>query len=137
MSNVYESIMTGLNEAVEDSKSYEKKLTRRVVTVIPVKEYNASEVKKIRNSIGMSQKTFASYLGVSCKTVEAWEKGTNHQSGAASRLLNMMEMDENLTKEFPFVQLKNSWKKDRKIRSKVCGKRTLFLLRIKMIAIYP
>ena len=71
MSNVYESIMTGLNEAVEDSKSYEKKLTRRVVTVIPVKEYNASEVKKIRNSIGMSQKTFASYLGVSCKTVEA------------------------------------------------------------------
>ena len=105
MSNVYESIMTGLNEAVEDSKSYEKKLTRRVVTVIPVKEYNASEVKKIRNSIGMSQKTFASYLGVSCKTVKAWEKGTNHPSGAASRLLNMMEMDENLTKEFPFVTI--------------------------------
>ena len=105
MSNVYESIMTGLNEAVEESKSYEKKLTRRVVTVIPVKEYNASEVKKIRNSIGMSQKTFASYLGVSCKTVEAWEKGTNHPSGAASRLLNMMEMDENLTKEFPFVTI--------------------------------
>lgn len=105
MSNAYESIMTGLNEAVEDSKSYEKKLTRRVVTVIPVKEYNASEVKKIRNSIGMSQKTFASYLGVSCKTVEAWETGTNHPSGAASRLLNMMEMDENLTKEFPFVTI--------------------------------
>ena len=105
MSNVYESIMTGLNEAVEDSKSYEKKLTRRVVTVIPVKEYNASEVKKIRNSIGMSQKTFASYLGDSCKTVEAWEKGTNHPSGTASRLLNMMEMDENLTKEFPFVTI--------------------------------
>lgn len=105
MSNVYESIMTGLNEAVEDSKSYEKKITRRVVTVIPVKEYNASEVKKIRNSIGMSQKTFASYLGVSCKTVEAWETGNNHPSGAASRLLNMMEMDENLTKEFPFVTI--------------------------------
>ena len=76
-----------------------------MVTVIPVKEYNASEVKKIRNSIGMSQKTFASYLGVSCKTVEAWEKGTNHPSGTASRLLNMMEMDENLTKEFPFVTI--------------------------------
>lgn len=76
-----------------------------MVTVIPVKEYNASEVKKIRNSIGMSQKTFASYLGVSCKTVEAWETGINHPSGAASRLLNMMEMDENLTKEFPFVTI--------------------------------
>ena len=93
MSNAYESIMTGLNEAVEDSKSYEKKLTRRVVTVIPVKEYNASEVKKIRNSIGMSQKTFASYLGVSCKTVEAWEAGRNHPEGAACRLLSLTKAD--------------------------------------------
>ena len=103
MSDVYESIVAGLQEAIEDAKSKEKKLPRRVVTVVPVKEYNASEVKKIRNETGMSQKTFASYLGVSCKTVEAWESGINHPSGAASRLLHMMEMDRNLTKEFPFV----------------------------------
>ena len=87
------------------AKSKEKKLPRRVVTVVPVKEYNASEVKKIRNETGMAQKTFASYLGVSCKTVEAWESGINHPSGAASRLLHMMEMDRNLTKEFPFVSI--------------------------------
>ena len=43
MSNVYESIMTGLNEAVEDSKSYEKKLTRRVVTVIDVYKRQESD----------------------------------------------------------------------------------------------
>ena len=93
MSNVYESIMTGLNEAVEDSKSYEKKLTRRVVTVIPVKEYNASEVKKIRNSIGMSQKTFASYLGVSCKTVEAWEKALSlNREISSGRLKNFANL---------------------------------------------
>ena len=78
-----ESIVAGLQEAIEDAKSKEKKLPRRVVTVVPVKEYNASEVKKIRNETGMSQKTFASYLGVSCKTVEAWESGINHPSGAA------------------------------------------------------
>ena len=82
MSDVYESIVAGLQEAIEDAKSKEKKLPRRVVTVVPVKEYNASEVKKIRNETGMSQKTFASYLGVSCKTVEAWESGINHPSGA-------------------------------------------------------
>ncbi len=101
MSSAYESIITGLNEALEDTKK--KKLPRRMVTVVPVKEYTAEEVKKIRNSTGMSQKTFASYLGVSYKTVEAWEAGTNHPSGAASRLLSMMEMNENLTNEFPFV----------------------------------
>ena len=62
MSDVYESIVAGLQEAIEDAKSKEKKLPRRVVTVVPVKEYNASEVKKIRNETGMSQKTFASFL---------------------------------------------------------------------------
>lgn len=106
MSSVYESIMTGLTEALEDAKGKEKKLPRRLVTVIPVKEYKAEEVKKIRQSTGMSQKTFASYLGVSGKTVEAWESGTNHPSGAASRILSMMEMDSNVVEEFPFVSVK-------------------------------
>jgi hypothetical protein len=35
--------------------------------------------------------------------VEAWEAGTNHPSGAASRLLSMIEMDKELTRKFPFV----------------------------------
>ena len=45
MSDVYESIVAGLQEAIEDAKSKEKKLPRRVVTVVPVKEYNASVTK--------------------------------------------------------------------------------------------
>lgn len=93
MKSVYESIMTGLNEAIEDAQSEGKKLNRRTVTIIPVKEYGAEQVRNIRNSVGMSQSTFAGYLGVTKKTVEAWEAGTNHPSGAASRILNMMEMD--------------------------------------------
>jgi hypothetical protein len=60
VSNVYESIMAGLQEAVEDAQSE--------------------------------------------KTVEAWEAGVNHPSGAASRILSMMELDNNLTKKYPFVQ---------------------------------
>lgn len=105
MSNIYENIVTGLQEAIDDSAAKEKKLRRRLVTVVPVKEYSSQEVKAIRNSTGLSQKLFASYMGVSAKTVEAWEKGTNTPSGAASRILNMMEMDEELIKKFPFVQV--------------------------------
>lgn len=105
MSSVYESIVAGLTEAIEDAKSKEKKLKRRVVTIVPVKEYEPFEVKAIRNSTGLSQKLFAGYMGVSDKTVEAWESGKNKPSGAASRLLAMMEMDSELTKEFPFVQV--------------------------------
>ena len=104
MNTVYESIISGLTEAVDDAESKEKKLTRRVVSIVPVKEYEAEQIKRIRKSTGMSQKVFASYMGVSDKTVEVWEAGTNHPSGAASRLLSMMEMDEHLVDDFPFVK---------------------------------
>lgn len=105
MSSVYKSIMAGLNEAVEDAKGSGKKLKRRVVTIVPVKEYGADEVQAIRKSTGLSQRLFAGYMGVSEKTVEAWEAGRNQPSGAASRILHMMEMDSELTKEFPFVEI--------------------------------
>ncbi|MBR4341308.1 MAG: helix-turn-helix domain-containing protein [Lachnospiraceae bacterium] len=101
--SVYESIMAGLNEALEDAQSEKPILRKNKVTVEPVKVFDAAEVKKIRNSTGMSQKIFASYMGVSDKTVEAWEAGTNHPSGAASRLLSMIEKDKELIIKFPFV----------------------------------
>ncbi|MDY3909627.1 MAG: transcriptional regulator [Eubacterium sp.] len=106
MSTVYESIVAGLTEAVEDAKAEKQTLQRRTVTIVPVKSYNASEIQHIRKKTGMSQRIFASYMGVSLKTVEAWEAGTNHPSGAASRILSMMEMDVNLTEKYPFVQSK-------------------------------
>ena len=86
MSEFYDSIMRGLHEAVEDAKG-KRKLPRRTVCVIPVKEYTAEEVKNIRHQTGMSQQLFAEYMGVSDKTVEAWESGRNHPSGSASRIL--------------------------------------------------
>ena len=101
---IYESIMAGLNEAIEDSASKTPILKRQKISVEPVKLYDAVEVKKIRTSTGMSQKTFASYLGVSGKTVEAWEAGINHPSGAASRILSMMEMDGEFVNRYPFVK---------------------------------
>ncbi|MBE5825951.1 MAG: transcriptional regulator [Butyrivibrio sp.] len=101
--SVYESIMTGLNEAIEDSVSEKPILKRHKVVVEPIKTYAADDVKRIRNTTGMSQKIFASYLGVSCKTVEAWEAGTNKPSGIASRFLMMMEMDKELVVKYPFV----------------------------------
>ena len=104
MENVFESIIKGLTEAVDDAENREKTLKRRVVTIIPVKKYKAEEILKIRKSTGMSQRLFAGYLGVSVKTVEAWESGINHPSGTASRILNMIEMNGNVIREFPFVQ---------------------------------
>ena len=36
---------------------------------------------------------FAQYMGVSVKTVEAWEAGRNHPEGAACRLLALTKKD--------------------------------------------
>lgn len=105
MSSVYEGIMAGLKEAIEDANSSDKLLKRRVVSIMPVKQYGAEQIKQIRKATGMSQKVFASYIGVSDKTVEAWEAGINCPSGAASRILNMMEMNDRLIEEFPFVKM--------------------------------
>lgn len=105
MSEIFESIVTGLQEAINDNVLEQKSLKRRYVTILPVKEYSPQEVQKIRNQTGLSQKLFAGYMGVSVKTVEAWEAGTNRPSGAASRILSMMEMEENLIKQFPFIQV--------------------------------
>ena len=104
MSEVYDSIVRGLQEAINDAAG-NKKLLRRTVTVIPVKNYSADEVKKIRKSTGMSQRLFAEYMGVSYKTVEAWEAGTNRPSGSSSRILSMIESNKSFTQEYPFVKV--------------------------------
>lgn len=88
---------------MDDAKNGNATLKKHIVKIEKVKIYKPEDVKRIRQETGMSQRIFASYLGVSNKTVEAWEAGTNHPSGAASRILNMMEMDKNLTQRFPFV----------------------------------
>ena len=104
MSSVFNSIMVGLDEAIDDARKI-KKLPRRTVMITPVKSYTAQEVKAIRHETGMSQKLFAEYLGVSVKTVESWEAGVNHPAGSSSRILSMMERNRNLTEEYPFVKV--------------------------------
>lgn len=106
MSNVYEKIAKGFTEVIEDAKVEKKILQRPTVTIVPVKLYSASDIQRIQNRIGMSRSVFVSYMGVSLKTVEAWDAGTNHPSGVASRILSMMEMDVDLTGKYPFVQSK-------------------------------
>lgn len=90
MSKMYEGLKKGLNEAIAMEKGEVK--GRKVTYVFtPLKKYSNTQVKKIRNSINMTQSVFANYMGVSPKTVEAWERGTNHPIGPACRLLSLLE----------------------------------------------
>ena len=41
----------------------------------------------------MTQAVFADYMGVSPKTIEAWELGRTHPTGPANRLLDILASD--------------------------------------------
>ena len=90
--SVFDKIKLGLEEAV----AYEKgPLSARTTTlsISPVARYRPEEIKEIRHSTGLTQRLFAEYMGVSIKTVEAWEAGRNHPEGAACRLLSLTKND--------------------------------------------
>ena len=56
----------------------------------------AKEVRALRLYLQLSVSLFASLLGVSVKTVEAWEKGTNVPSGPALRLMRMAQKNPDI-----------------------------------------
>lgn len=91
----YGSIIKGLDEAIKINKN-ELKGRRQKIEVSPVQEFSHNEIKSVRLSLELTQNAFAQILGVSIKTVEAWEKGTNVPNGPARRVIGMLKDDPNL-----------------------------------------
>jgi len=97
--SVYESIMQGLTEAADyqQGKIHARKIK---LTIKPVTAFNTNDIKLIRKKTGLSQVVFAGSLGVSPKTVEAWENGRNKPEGASRRLLEIVRDDPSFLKRF-------------------------------------
>jgi putative transcriptional regulator len=93
MSEYFDSIMRGLNEALEHTQGKRELRSHYVESVKPPKAYTPQEVRDIREKLNMSQGYFANVFGVSKKTVEAWEHGRNKPNGAAARLLTIADKD--------------------------------------------
>ena len=103
MDSLFESIKQGLNEAIEYERSNLPNVRVDRVTVAPIHTYTANEIKEIRTQQSMTQRLFAEALGVSAKTVEAWETGTNRPSGIASRMLELLKQDNSLFERYSIV----------------------------------
>lgn len=100
MSSLFDDLQEGLTQAIEaERKGVQLKQTK--ITIAPQKAYQGSDVKRIRNTVGMSQSMFAEYMGVSKKTIEAWERGVNQPKGPACRLLSILETVE--FQKLPFI----------------------------------
>lgn len=90
MTSLFEELCEGLNEAIDFAKDKGPAKTRTFV-ITPVKVFGKDDIKRIRNNAGMTQNVLASYMGVSKKTVEAWESGRTHPTGPACRLLDILD----------------------------------------------
>ena len=103
----FDSIMTGLNEALEYAKGDKTKGRSRIrempPEIKPIKEYSKDDIRAIRINLNLSQRAFADVLGVSAKTVEAWESGINSPAGSSSRIIELLEKDEHLLENYGVV----------------------------------
>ena len=82
--DVYESIKQCITEAAvyQQGKIKARKIS---ITIKPVADYSNDDIKRIRQKAGLSQVMFAGSLGVSPKTVEAWENGRYKLEGASRK----------------------------------------------------
>lgn len=83
---LFDDIKLGLEQAIEYEKG-KLEAKKTTLSILPLDTFTSSEIREIRNKTGMTQVLFAKYMGVSVKTVEAWEAGRNQPEGAARRLL--------------------------------------------------
>lgn len=91
-----ELAIEALTEAVAFKAGKKTGATVRIVTARraqadPAPEVNATQVARIRRTLGLSQPVFAQALNVSAGCVKAWEQGMNAPGGAALRLLEIVE----------------------------------------------
>ena len=84
-------------EALEDARRLTRGDMRGVIVdtlqIIDVPDFSPDEIKALRQAIKMPQRLFAQCLGVTQKSVEAWEGGRSHPDGAARRLLGLLQND--------------------------------------------
>jgi putative transcriptional regulator len=103
---VGEGLIAALKQAVDYEKGKPVKGVKATkISIAPLSRYKAKEIKQIRNKVRLSQSTFAHVLGVSKKTVEAWESGRNEPQGPAKRILMLLEKDNNLLEKYGLIVL--------------------------------
>ena len=102
MSMLFDDLQEGLIQAVDyAANNGPAKVT--TYKIEPVTKLDKEQIRAIRLKARMTQRVFADYLGVSVKTVEAWERGRTHPTGPAYRLMSLLDENPELT--LPFMAI--------------------------------
>lgn len=88
-------LLAGLQSTLEEAKAWKR---GEEVPGLVVRERSLPEVDAaaVRKSLSLTQRAFASILGVSCRTVEAWESGRSNPTPTARKLLYLIQEDHSL-----------------------------------------
>lgn len=87
------SVIESLKDFLDAADRGEQITVRRVKLNLEPRPYTPEEVRMTREKLRVSQAMFAQLMGVSPKTVEAWESGDNPTSGPVCRLLEDINID--------------------------------------------
>ena len=87
-------------DAVHCENEVTKNLRTNKVAVSPLPHYTRDRIRQIRKELHVTQKVFADIIGVSKKTIEAWECGKNIPHGPAQRMLEIMDKNHDALKEY-------------------------------------
>lgn len=87
----FSGIMSGLEEALAFEKG-----TSKAATLARKRSLPQVDVAAERKSLQMSQKAYAAILGVSSRTVEAWESGKSNPTPTARNLIYLISKDHSL-----------------------------------------
>lgn len=90
----FSGIMSGLEEALAYEKGDAKAAT--IVRKRSLPDVNPSAIRKAMN---MTQKDFASVLGVSTRTVESWEAGRSTPTPTARNLMFLIHRNPELVSQ--------------------------------------
>ena len=88
---VYTSLKTGLEEAIAYESGNLPTVKSHIIQISPLPVYKKARIKEIRERLNLTQRNFAIVLGVSLKTVEAWESGKNIPQGPTQRFLELLD----------------------------------------------
>ena len=77
----------------EAHSSGRKRLNSNSIEILPIQRYEPCQIKDIRIKLGLTQSLMGGIVGVSPKTVEAWEAGNRRPGLSASRII--AELDTN------------------------------------------
>jgi putative transcriptional regulator len=88
------SRLQGFTKALENKEAVSKRFTcRKVELKLRPEPYDPSLVKRTRRILNASQPIFAKFIGVSVRTVRAWEQGEIPPNVMACRFMDEIRHD--------------------------------------------